>query len=268
MKESRRIPLIGGSGDRCAAIPIDAGLEHIPALFAGITLADSGDMGLYERFPPAGGDAPPAEGSGRHAFLGSLGWAEDRVFGPRQMHSRSVVIVDGRKSAEVALTEADGLVTAGREPCLLTVTVADCLPIFLADAAHGAFGIVHSGWKGTGIVGDAIRTMMEAFGTSPSRLSVTIGPGIGTCCYKVDEDRYHAFKTAFGERAVRRDEEGGFFLDLPAANLGLLSGMGIRGARMVDSCTACNPVLGSFRRQGPRGFTRMLAFIGPFRPGK
>ena len=37
----------------------------------------------------------------------------------------------------------------------LLVTIADCLPIFIA-ADNGAYGIVHSGWKGTGIIENAI----------------------------------------------------------------------------------------------------------------
>jgi YfiH family protein len=140
--------------------------------------------------------------------------------------------------------------------------VADCLPIFFEDRESGAFGIVHSGWKGTGIVRTAIKTMNESFGTQASAVSVTVGPGIGPCCYDVPLERYDAFRSEFGAAAVRRDEEGKCFLDLRSANLALLCDAGITDVTVIEDCTACSPVLGSFRRQGPRAFTRMLAFIG------
>ena len=152
---------------------------------------------------------------------------------------------------------------SARPDALLTVTVADCLPIFLVDAGRGAFGIVHSGWKGTGIVREALRLMAQEFGTAAADVSAVLGPCIGTCCYRVQHARYERFKADFGERAVRLGKgPDDYRLDLRAANVELLSQAGVTDISVTTDCTCCSPGLGSFRREGPETFTRMLAFIG------
>jgi copper oxidase (laccase) domain-containing protein len=120
---------------------------------------------------------------------------------------------------------------------------------------------VHSGWKGTGIVVEAVRAMTIEFGSRAADIAVTIGPGIGPCCYTVPIERHEQFRADFGDRAVQRGLDGSFRLDLRAANAALLEREGVGQVSIVADCTSCNPQLGSFRREGP-GFTRMLAFIG------
>jgi polyphenol oxidase len=149
-----------------------------------------------------------------------------------------------------------------RAELLLTITVADCLPIYLVDRRTGAFALVHSGWKGTGIVVEAVRTMASVYGTRAADLAVTIGPGIGACCYTVPDERYELFRARFGPEAVQRGPDGSCRLDLRAANELLLEREGVERVTTITDCTSCNPLLGSFRREGPAAFTRMLAFIG------
>ncbi len=219
-----------------------------PGFRAGISLAAAGDMGLL-RSP---------ENRGR--FLRSLNIDADRAFGLRQVHSRRVVRIDGQSPAELAGLEADGMVT-DRADAVLTVTVADCLPVFLVDASRGVFGLAHSGWKGTGIAADTVRRMAAEFGSRPSDLAVTIGPGIGACCYRVPADRADGFAREFGQEAVVCGPDGAPRLDLRRANLALLESLGVGEVSVVEDCTCCTPFLGSFRRQGMDGYTLMLAFL-------
>jgi YfiH family protein len=230
--------------------------ESLPR--AGISLLCAGNMGLARRA------SDPSYGR----LLAALGVTADRARSVAQIHSRSVVIVDGQPPASVVAAQADGMATL-RPDLLLTVTVADCLPIFLADRVSGAFAIVHSGWKGTGIVVDAIRHLAERFGTRARDLVVAIGPGIGPCCYTVPQERYEEFCARFGPTAVAGGDaahgeaaRGDFRLDLRRANIALLESEGVRDISVVEECTCCSPRLGSFRREGPGEFTRMLAFIG------
>jgi hypothetical protein len=197
----------------------------------------------------------------RADFFRRLGWPEGKVFAVRQVHSRKVMTVDNRRPEELSGVEADGLIS-GKGNSLLTVTVADCLPIFLADPVSGAFAVVHSGWRGTGIVREAITRMRVELGVEPSRLAAAIGPGIGSCCYRVERGRYEAFRSEFGGHAAAQRGGNGFFLDLRRANIDILEQAGVEDVTVVEDCTACSPFLGSFRREGPRSFTRMLAFIG------
>jgi YfiH family protein len=234
-----QIPL-GGSGTR-----------------AGISLANAGDMGLTRRGDPTQRVNPMC----KTALLAALGIEPKQVRCVRQVHSRTVVRIDGSESPNGPFMEADGMVT-DRTELLLTVTVADCLPIFLIDRRTGAFALVHSGWKGTGIVLEAVRMITSTFGTRAADLAVTIGPGIGPCCYTVPVERYEQFRTRFGPRAVQRGPDGSHRLDLRAANEVLLEREGVEEVAIITDCTSCNPLLGSFRREGPAAFTRMLAFIG------
>jgi polyphenol oxidase len=215
---------------------------------AGISFAAAGDMRLSLR------DVLPH----RSRLFDSLGFASNRVYALRQVHSQGVVVVGAGDAPDPM--EADGMIT-DRTDVLLTVTVADCLPIMLFDTRTGAFGLVHSGWKGTGIAADAVRLMGKTFGTWPNDVRATIGPGIGACCYAVHEDRAHGFAAEFGADVVTRLADGRPALDLRAANVSLLTSAGVEDITVVSDCTCCTSSLGSFRRQGPQDYTLMLAWV-------
>jgi YfiH family protein len=230
-------------GDLACALPVTAGVA------AGISLAAAGDMALSrETVLPS-----------RQRMRERLGIPRGTLYGARQVHSRRVLTVEDQPAAEVAATEADGLLTLRRD-AVLTVTVADCLPIYLADRRTGAFGIVHSGWRGTGIVSEAILLLCSRFGSRPGEITAVIGPGIGACCYTVPPDRAALFRERYGAAAVIPDAAHPR-LDLREANLVLLHEAGVEDIRVVTDCTSCSPRLGSFRRQGPQEHTLMLAWI-------
>lgn len=217
------------------------------------------------------GDIGPSwerSNSARLRFLYDLGIAPERVVNLRQEHTRQVLTAaEVKRDSSVfrgdsSVFRGDGLVTADRE-LVLAVTVADCLPIFLHDCKTGAFGIVHSGWKGTGIVLEAMQRMTERYGTHAGDVHAAIGPGIGACCYRVDESRAGIFAGEFGKGPVQ-ERDGGHYLDLKEANRDLLERAGVRSLYVSRECTACTPWLGSYRRQGQASFVRMIALIGFF----
>jgi len=251
VKETRRIHLQYRTTDMLCEIPLGDESTTAPGLRAVISLARAGDMSLSRRR-----DLP-----WRTRFFASLGLGEERVFGMRQVHSRRVVVVDEQQPEALAGTEADGMIT-DRMDAVLSATVADCLPLFLLDTANGAFGLVHSGWKGTGIVVNALTAMRDRYGTLPPDVAATIGPGIGPCCYRVPEERAGFFARQFGAATVVRDQDGTPSLDLREANLALLRDAGVEAVTVVDDCTSCSAALGSFRRQGPESYTLMVACIG------
>lgn len=120
----------------------------------------------------------------RHTFLKKNGTNPAKTYACSQTHSRKVAVIDENCSSEF-LSDADGLVTgADRDASdihvYLSVTVADCLPAYVFDTETGAFGIVHSGWKGTGIVLNALNGMEVE--THPETVCVVLGPCIcGDC---------------------------------------------------------------------------------------
>jgi copper oxidase (laccase) domain-containing protein len=135
------------------------------------------------------------------------------------------------------------------------------MPIFVYDPDSGAYGLLHSGWKGTGILAEAIGLMGRLYGSRPGNLSVTFGPCIGSCCYVVDEERARAFESEFGSAAVDRPD-GRPRLNLVEANRALADALGVVDPAIAGSCTCCDGRFGSFRRQGPSSFTRMAVAIG------
>jgi len=212
-----------------------------------------GDMRYLE-----GGDNPR-----RSAFFLHLGLLPSAVLGTELFHTRRVLI-EGRRGMELAGpaplaggASHDGILLcdAAKAAC---ITVADCMPIWLLDGHSGSFGVLHSGWKGTGILAIAVKALSEDFGSPPESISVILGPAIGACCYAVPPERAESFAREFGTGAVRA-EGGRTMLDLRAANLALARRLGIGALLSVEACTSCDPRLGSFRREGPESFTRMAA---------
>lgn len=203
------------------------------------------------------GPTTQANHPGREALLGILGIRPEGLRMVRQIHSRIV------RPASRSVVVGDGLMTD--DPvAVLGITVADCMPICLYDRRRGVLALLHSGWRGTGIVRNALAAMNGFYGSKPQDVVAALGPSIGACCYRVDEARGELFSRRFGEVSVVRRADGPY-LDLPAANRVLLERAGVSKIRNLHRCTVCDPSLGSFRREGPDRFTRMLALatLGP-----
>ncbi len=174
----------------------------------------------------------------------------------------------------------DGIITANHA-IIPTITVADCVPIFLFDRATGVMGIVHSGWKGTGIAADAVKLAGARYGSRPSDFYVAVGPHIGECCYIVNEERAGFFAREFCPDCVEPLEEGAsvkvnwnngggklYRLSLTKANIAALKKIGVQDNHITlcTDCTCCNSVFGSNRRETaaagrPDQFTVQAAFI-------
>lgn len=241
------------------------------------------------------GEANPS----REGLYRALGLDPGRVYACTQTHSRTVLLMD-RYSPNNG-PPGDGIISRDRELCL-SVTVADCLPVYLYEPESGAFGLVHSGWKGTGIVLMALRLMEERWHIRPEELAAVLGPCICPRCYRVDGERARAFEAEFGgpggtyplgpaagprssgaaaELLIgtrgscrqgpvhslsgedAREPAPGYFIDLQAANARLLAGAGVRNIAFCRNCTFTDERLGSFRREGA-AYTRMAALAGWF----
>ncbi len=210
----------------------------------------------------------------REAFYRSQGYDPLHCYACTQTHSRRVIIID--KHTPNTYPEGDGLLTLNPE-LALSVTVADCLPIFLYDTNTRALGMLHSGWKGTGIVRTALETMNRSWGTRPEEVAAVLGPCIQGCCYQVDEERAGVFEAEFGSlkstyplgRVTKitetHDQTGDlWYLKLQAANAALLEEAGVRHMAYAEDCTFMDDRFGSFRREG-QTYTRMAALAGKIR---
>jgi YfiH family protein len=236
--------------------------KAVPGVSALISSRSSGNM-LYSE---------GTNGPARLAFFRSLGLDPARVYACTQVHSRRVLEVD-RETPNTG-PRADGLISRDRE-VILSVTVADCLPVFLYDTGgcpDGGLALVHSGWKGTGIALAALRLMEDRWRTRPEEVAAVFGPCIRRCCYQVDGERARTFDAEFGGAGGGSPgalppvskAAGKFFLDLQAANARLLAGAGVRNIAVCEDCTFTDERLGSFRREGAQAYTKMTALAGFF----
>ena len=199
------------------------------------------------------------------------------------IHSQVVYAVEQGENGELVLQSkegshpeamdfwrGDGVITTSNK-LVPVVTVADCLPIFLYDAKTGCRGVLHSGWKGTGIVVQALKLAERIYGAHPADFSLVIGPHIHSCCYQVEEERVSYFTSQFGSSCIIPPNK----LSLAQANVNLLLEAGVPEDNILccSDCTCCDSRLGSFRRETAglpdsmpleeklRRFTTMMAFV-------
>lgn len=105
----------------------------------------------------------------------------------RQVHGNTVITHRGGWEGLLRTGEADGHLAA-EKGIALTVSVADCVPIFIAHPS-GVVGILHAGWRGTvARIVDAGLTAFGRLGIAPDELHMHLGPGICGRCYEVSAE--------------------------------------------------------------------------------
>lgn len=120
-----------------------------------------------------------------HEVVNDLGFSTSALATACQVHGNGIAIVH-EASAEPA-AQMDGLIS-NKTGLMLGIYVADCCAVYLADPVTGAFGVLHSGKKGTeqNITGTGIALMRQEFGTEPMDLVVQLSPCIRPPAYEVD----------------------------------------------------------------------------------
>ncbi|MCL5005402.1 MAG: peptidoglycan editing factor PgeF [Acidobacteria bacterium] len=179
---------------------------------------------------------------------------------------------------------------------LLSVRVADCMPVLLVDSENRCVAAVHAGWRGalSRIIEKTAGEMRRVFHSKPENLIAAIGPSIRACCYEVGEEVVEAFYGRFArpEKFFRNDlsessdsgaanrrlplffsqappghqlkEHSGARLDLVAVACSQLELAGVPPAQIhiADYCTACrNDLFYSYRKEGSLA-GRMMAVVG------
>lgn len=192
--------------------------------------------------------------------------------------THSHIVYDIKNASDIKNLCGDGIITLSKN-LIPVVTVADCMPLYLYDNKTKLFGIVHSGWKGTGIIKDAINLAIKNYNSNPKDISVVIGPHIHDCCYIVNEERAFYFRDNFGKECITQIDrskmnnfpawdngDGNLYaLSLEKANLYVLNEVGIpkENISVCTDCTCCNELYGSNRRETSQKdtFTVQAAFL-------
>lgn len=160
------------------------------------------------------------------------------LFTAQQVHGNKIAVIDNcsRGSAGREFPACDAIIT-NQPGVALGIYVADCCAVYIVDAKTPTIGLVHSGRKGTdlGVVTNAIKQMIERFGSDPTEMIVQLSPCIRPPDYEID----------FAAEIIRQ-----------------CRAFGVKQIHDSGTCTACD--LGHYYSyRAEKGKTgRMLAVLG------
>jgi YfiH family protein len=134
------------------------------------------------------GAEPVSEVMGRWASLRrELLAMVPRMATAGQVHGARVLVHDGDWRGWLRGDDADGHYSP-RRGTAMAVTVADCVPVFVAHPS-GAAQVLHSGWRGTvARILDAGLTALADGGHALAEARVHLGPAICGKCYEVSPE--------------------------------------------------------------------------------
>jgi purine-nucleoside/S-methyl-5'-thioadenosine phosphorylase / adenosine deaminase len=138
------------------------------------------DLGLWS-------DAPVGEVMSHwRAFRRALAEFTAVALG-NQVHGVEVMSLDAVRGW-IQVEGIDGWITTA-PGVLLTVTIADCVPVYLVAPGQGV-ALLHAGWRGTagGILGRGVEQLRGVTGCAASDIIMHCGVGICGACYEVGSE--------------------------------------------------------------------------------
>ena len=177
-------------------------------------------------------DEPVRDVMARWSALRQLvGGPDARLATATQVHGARIVEHAGHWRGWLRGPDADGHMAAARGTAM-AVTVADCVPVFLAHPS-GATAALHSGWRGTAarITTRAIERFL-AQGLSAVDIRVHCGPAICGRCYEVSPD-------VFGQ-LTGREVVSPTTVDLRALIAEHARALGVTQISLSPFCTRCD----------------------------
>jgi polyphenol oxidase len=185
--------------DRCRPVPAPWIVPEwsLPGVRAMITTRHGGvSQGPWSG--PSGGGMNVGTGTGDNpenvAVNRSLleRWLPSR---PRWLSLQHASGVVDAESVGVAASDADSATALCRN-VVCCVTVADCLPVLLADRRGRVVGAAHAGWRGlaAGVIQATVHSMRRRLGQPAVEIVAFLGPCIGPSAFEVELDVLQAMR--------------------------------------------------------------------------
>ena len=195
-------------------------------------------------------------GNARKLLSSLINLDPNKIVSPQQVHSSEVKVVD--VPGKIPFT--DSIISTSKS-VVLSIQVAYCIPLYLADPDNNVIGIVHAGWRGIekGIVANSINKMIT-LGADNNRIIAYIGPSIQKCCFEIGPEVAKKFPLNFQINSSYDRS----FLDLQKLTINLLINNSILYNNIISSneCTKCNSdKYFSYRNTGLKS-GRMIGIIG------
>jgi YfiH family protein len=139
---------------------------------------------------------------------------------------------------------------------LLVVTVADCVPVYLAARDGRAAALLHAGWRGVagGMLEAGVAALRAHAGVAAADLAVHTGVAICGACYEVGPE----VVAAVDGRATRAPAR----LDLRAALRARAGALGISEVSSSPWCTSCHQDRFYSHRASGGEAGRQVAWLG------
>jgi polyphenol oxidase len=162
-----------------------------------------------------------------------------------------------------AVADAATAITPGVVCC---VTVADCLPVLLADRSGSVVAAAHAGWRGVaaGILQATVIAMRRRVPGPIGQIDAFLGPSIGASAFEVGPEVLSAMRRTLpqAEVAFTSLANGKFLADLPALARQALAQVDVRSVFGGTWCTVSDPSrFYSFRRDRVTGRHAALIWL-------
>lgn len=192
-----------------------------------------------------------------------LNISEKNVVRPYQTHTNTIKEVTNEKGIYLKEFEnVDGLIT-DKQGKVLSLTFADCTPIYIFNKKKNIIALVHSGWAGTTkkIIKTAIDKLVKKYNSKIEDLICAIGPTIRQCHFEVEEDVRNIFYNEFKymrniDKIIKIGEkQGKYYIDTVEINKNLMKEIGILEENIIDCevCSLCNSeIIHSYRKNGKK----------------
>ena len=154
----------------------------------------------------------------------------DRAVHSHQVHGAAVMRHGDGAPGLLVARGYDGHVT-GTAGTLLTVSVADCVPLYLLAPARRRLALLHGGWRGT--AAGIVEAGLGALECDPGDVVAHLGPAICGRCYEVGPEVHEALGLPVPPAPLP--------VDLRAAQAGRLRAAGVPAGQVTVSahCTRC-----------------------------
>ena len=171
-----------------------------------------------------------------------------------QVHGVEVMSLDAGQGW-IQIEGIDGWISTA-PGILLTVTIADCVPVYLLVPGRGV-ALLHAGWRGTagGILGRGVEQLRGRIGCSMSDIVMHCGVGICGACYEVGSE-------VMGGCGAPAEGQGPWHVDLRERLGHQAEKLGLHQVTTSGWCSAHDRT--SFYSHRASGGTdgRMVAYLG------
>ncbi len=196
----------------------------------------------------------------RKRYFAKNGISIDDVVSAEIVHGTKIAVVTSENKGQI-LSWVDGLIT-NETGLFLSVTIADCVPIYFYDPVKKVIWIAHAWWRW--ITNDITKSMIDSFvneyNSKVSDIKVYVGPHIQKCHFEIKNDIVDNFDNEF----VLRENET-IKVDLLWIIRDKLEKLWVKSENISSSeeCTYCeSDKYFSYRRDNPEKVEAMVGVIG------